>query len=111
MWNRRNWVWLSRDEYRRRVRLIRLGAAALVLLVLALAGWYIRTRPPTPGTVRVYDAATGRKLWSRTTEGGYVVVLAVTPGAALVADADDCIHGGSGKVELLDARGDDVRGV
>jgi hypothetical protein len=101
MWNRRSWVWLSRDEYRRRVRLLRVGAAALLVCVLGAAGWYIRTRPPTPGTVRVYDAATGRKLWSRTTAGGYVVVLAVTPGAALVADADDCIHGGTGRIELL----------
>jgi PQQ enzyme repeat len=94
-------VWRSKADYERRLRIFRIGGVALLLVVLVAAGWYIRTRPPTPGNVRVYDAATGKKLWSRTTDGGYVVVIAVTPGAALVADADDCIHGGQGTVELL----------
>lgn len=94
-------VWLSPAQYRRRLLLIRVGAAALVVFVAIAVGWYITSRPPTSGTVRVYDAATGHKLWSRTTDGGYVVVLAVTRSAALVADADDCIHGGTGTVEVL----------
>jgi hypothetical protein len=94
-------VWRSKADYERRRRLLRIGGIAFLLLVLVAAGWYIRTRPPTPGNVRVYDAATGHKLWSRSVDGGYVVVIAVTPGAALVADADDCIHGGPGTVELL----------
>jgi len=103
MWSRprRNRVVLSPAEYRRRSLLLRVGAVTLLVPVVSAAAWYVSSRPPAPGTVRVYDSATGRKLWSRTTEGGYVVVLAVTPGAALVADADDCIHGGSGKVQLL----------
>jgi hypothetical protein len=83
------------------VLLFRLGALTLLVPVVSGVAWYVSNRSPSPGTVRVYDSATGRKLWSRTTSGGYVVVLAVTPGAALVADADDCIHGGTGKVELL----------
>lgn len=99
--NRRDRVVLSPTEYRRRVLLFRLGALTLLVPVVTGVAWYAADRSPTPGTVRVYDAATGRKLWSRTTAGGYVVVLAVTPAAALVADADDCIDGGKGKVELL----------
>ena len=98
---RRDRVVLSPAEYRRRVLLFRLGALTLLVPVVSGVAWYASNRSPASGTVRVYDSATGRKLWSRTTAGGYVVVLAVTPGAALVADADDCIHGGTGRVELL----------
>ncbi len=99
--SRRDRVVLSPAEYRRRVLLFRLGAATLLVPVVSGVAWYVSHRPPTRGTVRVYASATGRKLWSRTTAGGYVVVLAVTPGGALVADAGDCIHGGTGQVELL----------
>jgi hypothetical protein len=98
---RRNRVVVSPAEYRRRVLLFRFAAVTLLVPVVSGVAWYVSSRAPRPGTVRVYDSATGRRLWSRTTAGGYVVVLAVTPGAALVADADDCIHGGTGKVELL----------
>jgi hypothetical protein len=94
-------VWLSRAENRRRLLVTRIGIAGILACIIVAVGWYVRSRPPTPGSVRVYDSATGRKLWSRTTDGGYVVVLAVTPGAALVADADDCIRGGTGTVEIL----------
>ena len=94
---RRDRVVLSPAEYRRRVLLFRLGALTLLVPVVAVSRGTSRDRPPTRGTVRVYVSATGRKLWSRTTAGGYVVVLAVTPGGALVADADDCIHGGTGR--------------
>jgi hypothetical protein len=94
-------VYLSREQNRRRDLLFRVGAGALlVLLVLSVGGW-ILSRSPTPGRVTVYDATSGKRLWSRTTPGGYLVVLAVTPAGVLVADADDCIHGGAGRVELL----------
>jgi hypothetical protein len=94
-------VYLSREQNRRRDLIVRVGAGALLaVLVLSVCAW-VRSRPPTPGRVTIYDAGSGKRLWSRTTPGGYLVVLAVTPAGALVADADDCIHGGAGRVELL----------
>jgi hypothetical protein len=94
-------IYRSRAEYRRRMLLIRGGAGALVALLLVAVGGWILSRPPTPGRITVYDTTTGHRLWSRTVDGGYVVVLAVTPAGALVADADDCIHGGQGEIDLV----------
>ena len=42
-------------------------STALLVLALGAIGWYIHSRQPTRGTLRVYDAAAGHKRWSRTT--------------------------------------------
>jgi len=99
--SREHRIYRSRAEYRRRMLLIRGGAGALVALLLVAVGGWVLSRPPTPGRITVYDAKTGHRLWSRTVDGGYVVALAVSPAGALVADADDCIHGGQGEIDLL----------
>jgi hypothetical protein len=87
---------------------MRRGPIAVVVVVLlvfgVLAAWRVLSGPE-PGHVHVYDASTGRKLWSATTQGGYVVLLAVTAREALVADADDCVHGGAGRLEIVSQAG------
>jgi hypothetical protein len=82
-----------------------LAIGLVVLLVLGLLAAWRAVRGPEPGRVHVYDAKTGHKLWSATTEGGYVVLLAVTAREVLVADADDCVGGGSGRIEILSSHG------
>jgi hypothetical protein len=74
------------------------------VIAVAVVANLTRTAPE-PGHVEVSEARSGRDLWSATAQGGYVLGLAATARAFLVADADDCIHGGRGRVEVVTAHG------